>query len=192
MNNTICSLDLKIHRENDGSLKIAWYQRPTSSGRLINFQSNYLPVQKIGVVFRLLHRAIGLSHGYFHEANISRVKSILSKNGYPTKFIMRCVRDFQARHRTQEGDSQQADEPTLKNCDKFPLVYGLSHQLNRCFANTNSKLVFYNLRRLGDLYSKLKDQIPVLNRYQLIYKITCECSLHRANQAELRRSSEPT
>ncbi|XP_015124784.1 uncharacterized protein LOC107046642 [Diachasma alloeum] len=71
---SISFLDVKIHRMNDGSLKLNWYQKPTSSGRVINYESNHLTAHKVGVVFGMLHRAIGLNHEDFHEANIDRVK----------------------------------------------------------------------------------------------------------------------
>ncbi|XP_015124713.1 uncharacterized protein LOC107046575 [Diachasma alloeum] len=87
-------LDVKIHRMEDGSLKLNWYQKPRSSGRVLNFQSNHLTAHKIGVVSGMLHRAIRLSHEDFHDSNISRVKDILMRNGYPNKFIMRCVHKF--------------------------------------------------------------------------------------------------
>lgn len=64
---------------------------------------------------------------------------------------------------------------TLKKCFKFPYIKDLSGPLNRCLASTNTKLVFYNLERVGDLYSNLKDTIPSTDRSGVIYKIPCEC-----------------
>ncbi|XP_015118562.1 uncharacterized protein LOC107042164 [Diachasma alloeum] len=165
------SIDM-IHRMNDGSLKLNWYQKPTSSGRVINYQSNHLMAHKVGVVFGMLHRAIGLSHEDFHEANIDRVKDTLTKNGYPGKFVMKCVREF--KNRRASGVERAAD-PDARSCFRFPLVRGLSQRLNRCLRSTDSKLVFYNLRSVGDLYSKLKDPIPLLPRSEVVYKIPCEC-----------------
>ncbi|XP_015124785.1 uncharacterized protein LOC107046643 [Diachasma alloeum] len=183
---SISFLDVKIHRMNDGSLKLNCYQKSTSSGRVINYESTHLMAHKVGVVFGMLHRAIGLSHEDFYEANIDRVKDTLTKNGYPGKFVMKCVREF--KNRRASGVERVAD-PDARSCFRFPLVRALSQRLNKCLRSTDSKLVFYNLRSVGDLYSKLKDPIPLLSRSEVVYKIPYECNNCYIGQTRQRLSA---
>ncbi|XP_015123900.1 uncharacterized protein LOC107045989 [Diachasma alloeum] len=168
---TINVLDVQVFRESNGLLKTNWYQKPTSAGRVINFKSNHPTSQKIGVVFGLLHRAIGLSHEDFHRENLNRVKKVLVNNNYPVKFISKCVNSFQER---RDGHTTRV-EPDTKRSFRLPLINGLWHRLNRCLKLTDSRFVPYNLRRVGDLYSKLKDPTPPLERAGVINKIPSEC-----------------
>ena len=39
-----------------------WFNKPTSSGRLINFRSNHPKQQKINIIYNLVDRAIFLSN----------------------------------------------------------------------------------------------------------------------------------
>ncbi|KAI4489735.1 hypothetical protein M0804_003917 [Polistes exclamans] len=51
----------------------------------------------------------------------------------------------------------------------------LSNKINKCFKNTNVKLVFYNLVKIKSIYTKLKDKDDKLEQSNLVYKIPCEC-----------------
>ncbi|CAD6241747.1 GSCOCG00012628001-RA-CDS [Cotesia congregata] len=51
-----------VMRTEDGNLLTNWYQKPTSSGRLLNFYSHHPTAQKQSVALGLLYRAIKLSH----------------------------------------------------------------------------------------------------------------------------------
>lgn len=170
--NAIAFLDIKVHRENDGSLKTNWYQKPTSAGRIINFRSNHPLSQKIGVAFGLLHRAFGLSHQDFHTENVDKVRGLLKANGYPDRFIRNCVKRFKDRRESPVP----RPEPEITKGFSFPLIQGLTGRLEKCLKGTDSRLLAYNVSRVGDLYSTLKDKTPTLNRSEVIYKIPCQCS----------------
>ncbi|XP_015118396.1 uncharacterized protein LOC107042039 [Diachasma alloeum] len=192
----ICFLDVKVIREENGLLRTNWYQKPTSAGRVVNYRSNHPTSQKIGVVFGLLHRAIGLSHGSFHEENVSRVRRVLVNNNYPAKFISKCVRNFRERRDLQTAGAVREHRRVFR----LPLITGLSQRLNRGMRHTDSRFVMYNLRKVGDLYSRLKDETPIFDRFGVVYKIPCECEkcylgqtkqLLRERVSQHRRDCEP-
>ncbi|KAI4479048.1 hypothetical protein M0804_011510 [Polistes exclamans] len=58
---------------------------------------------------------------------------------------------------------------------RFPFIKPLSNRINKCFKNTNVKLVFYNLVKIKSIYTKLKDKDDKLEQSNLVYKIPCEC-----------------
>lgn len=80
-------LDIKIIRNLDGSLTTNWYQKPTYSGRYLNYFSSHPVQHKRGVVNSLVDRAILLSDKKFHSENLANVKQVLAWNCYPLDFV---------------------------------------------------------------------------------------------------------
>ncbi|KAI4472863.1 hypothetical protein M0804_015578, partial [Polistes exclamans] len=167
-NKTLPFLDLKIIRKEDGSILTDWYVKPTSSGRCLNFKSNHPISQKIGVVKGLLFRALTLSSKEFHNNNKEKIEIILKNNNYPTSLIHMIFNKFRLV-------KEQEKEPNNKKIIRFPFIKPLSNRINKCFKNTNVKLVFYNLVKIKSIYTKLKDKDDKLEQSNLVYKIPCEC-----------------
>ncbi|CAD6237768.1 GSCOCG00008333001-RA-CDS, partial [Cotesia congregata] len=80
-------LDTIVIRMADGELRTKWFQKPTSSGRLLNFNSHHPLAHKTSVALGSIHRAVALSHSMYHQENLKKVRVILKRNNYPTKFI---------------------------------------------------------------------------------------------------------
>jgi len=83
-NNHISFLDLNIIVDNN-SILLDWFQKKTSSGRVLFFFSHHPEKQKIGVILGLADRAILLSHPRYHQKNL--YIDILLNNGYPLNLI---------------------------------------------------------------------------------------------------------
>ena len=64
-----------------------WYQKPTFSGRILNYNSNHLLHQKVGVIYSLIDKPILYSDKKFQSDNILFAKSVLKLNNYPSFFI---------------------------------------------------------------------------------------------------------
>ena len=64
-----------------------WFQKPSSSGRMINYLSNHPIQHKKDIVYNLVDRALLLSEKMFHNKNLIKVKSLLTKNNYPINFV---------------------------------------------------------------------------------------------------------
>ena len=70
------------------------YQKPTFSG--VNSNSNFLPlVYKFGMVYTLVYRYFRICSNWtqFHT-ELTLLKGIFRKNGYPEKFIDKCFKKF--------------------------------------------------------------------------------------------------
>ena len=59
-----------------------WYQKPTSSGRILNFNSNHHINLKKNMIYNLVDRSILLSDKKFHNDNINSITEILKNNKY--------------------------------------------------------------------------------------------------------------
>ena len=88
----ICFLDVLIIR-NGEKIKTNWYQKPTCSGRLLNFYSHHPLSYKINVINHLVDRGITLAHITFDKENIQKIKTILLNNNYPINFINHVIKN---------------------------------------------------------------------------------------------------
>ena len=90
-NGALNFLDLLIVRENN-SIITDWFQKPTSSGRILNFHSNHTINQKKNIIYNLVDRSILLSDSKFHRKNIFTIKNTLQNNNYPLDFIEKHIK----------------------------------------------------------------------------------------------------
>ncbi|XP_011304147.1 uncharacterized protein [Fopius arisanus] len=171
--NAISFRDVKVYRGIDGSLKTNWNEKAIDAGRVMNYESNHPTSEKRDVIFGLLHKALELSHEEFHEENRARVQQLLHNNGYPDKFIKDCVKQFGRERKLYNLRSNSGNKKVFR----FPLIRGLSEELERVLRDTDAVFSFYNLRTIENLYSKMEDSPQKFNRSWVIYKISCSgCS----------------
>lgn len=83
-------LDVTLIRENN-SITSDWFQKPTFSGRIMNFDSNHPKYMKQNIIYNLVDRSTILAHKKFHSKNLQCVRKLLIENGYPTQFISNCI-----------------------------------------------------------------------------------------------------
>ena len=75
-------LDTTIIRHLDDFPYTDWYQKPTATGRYINFNSHHPVSMKKAMVYNLVDKAVLLSHYSFHNKNLDLIKSDLIKIVY--------------------------------------------------------------------------------------------------------------
>ena len=90
-NNQLNFLDMTLIRNND-KISTNWCQKPTSSGRILNFNSNHHIQLKKNLIYNLIDRAILLSDKKFHNNNIQKVRKILLNNDFERSFIDNCIK----------------------------------------------------------------------------------------------------
>ena len=86
--NSLNFLDITIFKKNNRLIR-NWFQKFTSSGRVINFSSNHPIQQKKNIIYNLVDRAILLSHKKFHKDNLRKIQKMLLNNNYPWDFIQK-------------------------------------------------------------------------------------------------------
>jgi hypothetical protein len=125
---------------------------------------------------------ISSSFSSLHD-EIERLKKIFSKNGYPTRFVDKCILNF-----FNKLYEKRVPIPTVPK-KEFLLVLPflgqtslkIKNDLLRSFRSilpfANMKIVFKTSRRLSSFFS-FKDRIPKSLASGVIYKFTCsECNL---------------
>ena len=92
--NKLSFLDVEVIRE-QGKFTTTVYRKPTFSGVYSNFESFLPSVYKFGMVYTLVYRCFRISSNWtqFHT-ELTFLKGIFRKNGYPENFIDKCFKKF--------------------------------------------------------------------------------------------------
>ena len=92
-NNVLPYLDTKLIRTNN-TIKVNWYQKPTSSGRLINYFSKHPKHIIRNTAYNFIKRVLSISDTIFHDENHKIIRSILIKNSFPHYVINNLLSKF--------------------------------------------------------------------------------------------------
>ena len=171
-------LDVKVSRENTKFVTNI-YRKPTFSGVLSNFHSFIDVPYKYGLIYSLLYRYFRICSDWkkFHY-EINKLKSIFSKNDYPSNVIDFCIKIFlnKLHHCKQSISTVPKKDIFLVLLFLGPTSLEIRTRLRILFSN---KLPFYNLRIIFSSSCRLKtffhfkDRIPKYLRSGLVYKFKC-------------------
>ncbi|XP_044591934.1 uncharacterized protein LOC123270061 [Cotesia glomerata] len=104
--------------------------------------------------------------------SINKVRHLLLNNNYPRSVVDKCQKV--TVDRVKNNLRNNAGLRGWSFC-RFPFIKGLSPRIGFLFRPTNCKLVFYNVFKVKDLYSRLKDPVDKMDRSFVVYKIPCTC-----------------
>lgn len=194
-------LDTRVIRQNN-KIILDWYQKPTSSGRYINFQSDHSTKIKINFMKQMKSRIIKISHPSFKEKNVNKLKLLLLQNSYPPGLVNKILYSTSSfspqnvvaqRPQTisapndlagEEGGDVNVgeDQPAEGVVDggqpcrfgSLPNITGLTVRLIRTFHNENIKIAIKNSKKGSSLFSKLKSKIPLKFQSSVVYSVQCE------------------
>ena len=168
-----------VQRKQDGKLITRWYQKPTASQRILNFNSQHSINHKINIVKNLMHRSTQLSHPQYHQEDQQIIRKILKNNGYPTKFIKTHMynstkkKSVYSQTADKDNDITTITDNTKVLYYKIPYIPGLNKQITRCLKPLKGKLINYNLKKVNCIYTKLKDKTPYELTTEIVYKVPC-------------------
>ena len=108
-NSRINFLDVTLIKDNN-SLITDRYQKPTSSGRVLDYRSNHTTQQKKNIIFNLIDRAISLSHTKFHNKNLKTIQEILLNNNYKRYFINSCINNRLRKLKLQKNNNKNSNQ----------------------------------------------------------------------------------
>ena len=182
-NNILPFLDVNVFRDAD-KFSSTVHRKDTFSGVYSNFKSFMPETYKKGLVSTLLYRAYTISSSYqsIHK-EIENLKKIFSKNGYPSKFVDKCIMKF--------FDKLYQKKVLLPTVPKMELTMILPYlgitssrvrtsiirALRKNFPFCSLKVVFRTSRRLSSSFS-FKDKFPKSLLSGVIYSYQCpNCKL---------------
>lgn len=181
-NNSVPFLDTKLIRNNDNQVVLDWYVKPTFSGRYINYKSFHTEKTKINLVLGLKNRIEKICHPDFRENNLRKLFNILIDNSYPERLLKKLI--FNSRtynlnrtNRLMPGTPEISafltrNQPTYYY--SIPAIETVSNKIIQIFKDIPTiKLALTYNKKIGNLFTQLKDKDETMKKAGVIYSIPC-------------------
>lgn len=172
-------LDMMLtHNQVDGSITTSWYQKPTASGRMLNYLSAHKYSQKIGTASGYIHRVISLTSNITMNTH-EIIRRQLLLNNYPSalinKLINKHIHNTHTKTSTLDTGQLHNQDALLKSYGSITFIDDLTHKLAKVLKSNlpSTTLGFKCPNTLSGLYTKLKDSISPLQRSNIVYSIPC-------------------
>ena len=177
-NGKLSFLDIEVSRKK-GKFVTTVYRKPTFSGLYTHFESFLPTIYKFGMVYTLTYRCFKVYSDWtkFHE-ELSFLKQVFLKNGYPLSFIDNCFKTF--------VDKLFIKRPQLITVEKKTLFLSLSYlgdislqtrtqlrkSLKGLLNSCKLQIVFKSQRKLLNVF-RFKDRLPSDLVSGVVHKYTC-------------------
>lgn len=176
-NNTIPFLELKIHKL-DNKLKFDWYTKPTSSGRIINYNSYQPKKMKINTAYNLISKVIDISDKEFRDNNTTRLKQILQQNDYPPNITKTLInKKLNSKNNTTNNTNTTRDNSNIdKKFVSIPYINNLTdnNSLRKMFPESNIIFAHKSNTTLKQIFKSAKDKIHKEEICNVVYEIPCK------------------
>lgn len=173
-------LDTKVIRTNN-QLTVDWYQKPTNSGRFLNFHSCHPMRHKINTLVGMKNRVSRISHPSFLQKNLHLLKNQFINNGYPASLVNKML--FSTSTVNDGGarlDVVQDSNLNTKRYFKLPFIPNVTGRLAKAIKHDHDDFDFgyYSYKPLQKFFTNVKDKTDLLSKSNLIYSIPCmDCNL---------------
>uniref|UniRef100_A0A6P7GU27 Uncharacterized protein LOC114346723 n=1 Tax=Diabrotica virgifera virgifera TaxID=50390 RepID=A0A6P7GU27_DIAVI len=162
-------LDTRVIRTENNILILDWYQKPTASGRYINYFSNHTTRQKYNTVLGMKNRITSIVDDTFLQKNLDILYKIFRNNGYPKHILKKLIYSSNF----YDGPVHDSNNKSIIY-KKLPFINGLTHSVISIFKDVpNINIAKYNTMNSKQLFSKIKDPVPTLYRSNVVYEIPC-------------------
>ncbi|XP_044748774.1 uncharacterized protein LOC123309637 [Coccinella septempunctata] len=174
-NNSVPFLDTRVCRV-DNTIKLDWYQKGTSSGKYIHFLSDHPIGIKINFIREQKNRINRICDITFRDSSIRRLCGLLLENSYPKTMVNKLLFSTSDIPRHREEPPQDVDiGETQVVYRSLPNIHNLTNKIKDCFRDRKDlRIVSQCKKRVSDLYSRLKDPVPVSLRSSVVYEIECD------------------
>jgi len=168
-NNELPYLDAKLIRINN-KIKVNWYQKPTSSGRLINYFSKHPKHIITNTAYNFIKRVLTISDDLFQEDNRRKITKILTMNSFPEHVINHLLRRFKGEENKNKTDPEQPK--IFKSITYVPKIAERMSKAN--FYDEDSIKIAYKMdNTVKKLFSNTKSKINKMEKNNVIYRIKC-------------------
>lgn len=171
INNEISFLDINLIVKGDRIIS-NWYQKPTFSGRYLNYFSQHPYSHKKGVIIGLIDRVVMLSDCQFLQENLSKLIIILRNNNYPLKMIFSTLVN-RFKYYTHSDKRIPTSENEGSKYFTIPYVHSVNDKLDIIFKKFNNDLSFTIAKDLQSFIKRHKDNVDKLSINSVVYKIPC-------------------
>ena len=179
-NGIIHFLDVLVKRECDGSFTTTVYRKETHSDRYLHFSSNHPLQHKLSGLTTLMFRAYQYcSNDELLRAELDHLRKTFIDNGYPEELvsiILKKTPDEVDSEKVGENITDEEEED-VKGFLVVPYVKEVESILKSLCKRLGIKLLYKRTMNLGNLLSPTRLPKPLLEKKNVVYKISCkECS----------------
>jgi len=178
INNKINFLDVTIIL-NDQRIMFDRYEKPTNTGRYINYCSQHPLSQKKSIVYGLIDRTVLLSHPQFHEKNLKHIIGTLLDNCFPLPFIFSTINTrlktlankFVTEINMNDNDKLMMEDK--KNFFTIPYIKSISESFLPIARKYGFDIAYTIPNTLSRYIIRGKDRIDSMSQNDCVYKISC-------------------
>ena len=160
-NSTIPFLDTLIQRNQDGTISVKVYRKPTHTNQYLSFAFHHSTRSKQSVITALFNRAENvITSNTELKQEQQHITKVLQSIGYSNQFIDKTRRQWHLKQQNKNNNKQAEKEPEPVRRINLPYIQGLSEQLQRTLSQHNIKSTFYTATTLRKILPRPKDPIP--------------------------------
>jgi len=153
----------------DGKLIFDCFQKPTYSGRLLNFYSKHPMSQKRSIISNSTDKILFLSNPEFHQKNFLCLINNLLNNNYPLEMIFSSIRERLSSKFRQINHRTSVSMDTNDNYFVIPYIDHTADRFIQLFKNIPKfKLAFFGINKLNKFIKVHKDRLPYLSRSNVV------------------------
>ncbi|XP_055837264.1 uncharacterized protein LOC129905732 [Episyrphus balteatus] len=162
-NNTLAFLDVKVIKNQDGTLGHTVYRKNTHTDRYLHAASHHHPANFNSVVSALINRAHAICDQNHLQDELERVDAALIKNGYSLK-----QRSWKPKTKPTQDIQNENEKRAF-----LPYRKGVSEGIGRILSNYGIKSIFKPPAKIRQILRSPKDKIPLQNPG--VYSVPCSC-----------------
>jgi len=174
--NRINFLDVSVGLD-DGRIIFDRYEKPTNTGRYINFYSQHPLSQKRSIIHGLVDRTLLLSHPKFHGKNLTHVVNILLDNCFPLPFIFATIKTrintLINRTVNKTKDNDHMSQLSQKHYFTIPYIRSISESFIPITKKFSHDIAFSIPNTMNKIIKRGKDKIEHMSTNDRVYKINC-------------------
>lgn len=162
-------LDVKVVRRGNNTI-FDWYRKPTSSGRLINFNSKQPRQIIMNTAQQFINRVLSTSDSVFHNKNKKMILDTLCSNSFPTAIIRTLISNYNKEKPTEVVANQ---EVIYRSALYIPY---LSNRMKAAPIRDKEKTrIAYRstITLKNELFTNIKGGIDKMERSDVVYRINC-------------------
>lgn len=161
-------LDAKLIRTENNTIITDWYQKPTASGRYLNYFSNHPKNHKFNTVIAMKNRVTHISDERFLHENLRKLFGIFANNGYPKSILNKLI------YNSNFFDGPTERNNTVLKYKKLPFIENLTNKIVTFFKPFNElSIAKYNTMTIRNLFTVVKETTPLNYKNHTVYKVPC-------------------
>lgn len=165
-------LDLLIINK-DNKIIHNLYKKPSSSTRILNYKSAHALHHKINIIKQFQLKIYRLSDKQFWQNNLMILKNILTQNNYPKTLINKILSRPPTISREYTGETDPQSTKNRMGYFKIPFIENLSQSLAKKLKTDSYQIAYYNTKKVGHIFSRVKDKTDNNLHSNVIYQIPC-------------------